>query len=171
MKKIFFLSSVFILLLVSCTPQNNIDPNVLTELLNNNRFSFIATKANPTNSDILSVINAMPNGAASRILNLDYGYQVILKEKELEVTLPYFGRMYAPNFDSSKNNYRFTSKNFNVDKKQKKKGNWVYTFSLKDTENAKTLYLEIYPSGTAYLSIDSNDRQPISYDGYIMPNP
>jgi hypothetical protein len=130
----------------------------------------MATKANPTNSDVINVINSMPNASSVRMLNLDYGYDVVIKEKEIMVTLPYFGRMYNPSYDSSKNSYRFTSKDFSINKKQNKKGNWVYTINPKDAEGVRTIYLEIYRNGNAYLSIDSNDRQPISYDGYIMKN-
>ena len=31
-------------------------------------------------------------------------------------------------------------------------------------------YIEVYKNGSAYVSIDSNDRQPISYNGYLMKN-
>ena len=65
--------------------------------------------------------------------------------------------------------YNFKTSGYMVSQKDKK-GNWVYTINPKDTENVRTLYLEVYKNGKAYLSIDSNDRQPISYDGYIMKN-
>ena len=171
MKKIFLASFLFLLLLVqSCSTQNGMDPKSVEEILSTHQFTFMATRANPTNNDVMNVINSLPNSSPSRMLNLDYGYDVVIKEKEITVTLPYFGRMYSPSYDSSKNSYRFTSKDFSISKKQNKKGNWVYTINPKDAESVKTLYLEVYKNGNAYLSIDSNDRQPISYDGYIMKN-
>jgi hypothetical protein len=30
--------------------------------------------------------------------------------------------------------------------------------------------IEVYKNGKAFVSIRSNDRQPISYDGYISKN-
>lgn len=171
MKKIFFLSLSFIFAsLISCTSQSNLDPKLLEELTSNNQFTFMAERANPTNNDVINVMNSLPNGASSRILNLDYGYTVVLKEKEIEVTLPYFGRMYNPSYDTSKNSYRFTTKDFDLNKIQNKKGNWVYTIKPKDVQNVGEIFIEIYKSGKAYVSIDSNDRQPISYDGYVMKN-
>lgn len=172
MKKKFFLSVsfVFALLISSCASQSNLDPKLLEEITSNNQFTFMAERANPTNNDVINVMNSLPNGASSRMLNLDYGYTVVLKEKEIEVTLPYFGRMYNPSYDTSKNSYRFTTKDFDLNKIQNKKGNWVYTIKPKDVQNGSEIYIEIYKNGKAYVSIDSNDRQPISYDGYVMRN-
>jgi hypothetical protein len=171
MKKIIFLSlSLIFALLISCTSQSNIDPKLLEELTSNNQFTFMAERANPTNNDVINVMNSLPNGASSRILNLDYGYTVVLKEKEIEVTLPYFGRMFNPSYDTSKNSYRFTTKDFDLNKNQNKKGNWIYTIKPKDLQNISEINIEIYKNGKAFVSIDANDRQPISYDGYVMKN-
>ena len=171
MKKIFLASFLFLLLLVqSCSTQNGMDPKSVEEILSTDQFTFMATRANPTNNDVMNVINSLPNSSPSRMLNLDYGYDVVIKEKEITVTLPYFGRLYNPSYDSSKNSYRFTSKDFSINKKQNKKGNWVYTISPKDQNNIKVIYLEIFKNGAAFVSIDSSDRQAISYDGYIMKN-
>lgn len=170
MKKIAILSlSFIIILLFSCASQSGLDPKIVAELTNSNQFTFMAKRANPTNYDVINIMNGM-QGGSSRILDLDYGYTIVLKDKELEVTLPYFGRMYNPSYDTSKNSFRFVSKNFLIDKTQNKKGNWIYTIAPKDTEHVRMIYLEIYKDGDAYVSIDANDRQPISYDGYIMKN-
>ena len=44
--------------------------------------------------DVINIMNSIPNGNSARMLDLDYGYTGGLKEKELDVTLPYFGRMF-----------------------------------------------------------------------------
>lgn len=171
MKKLIFLSLAIVLaMFYSCTSQTVLDPKTLEEFTNSNQFTFMATRANPANSDVLNIINSMPNAASARMLNLEHGYTMVLKEKEMEITLPYFGRMYTPSYDTSKNSFRFTSKDFSITKNQNKKRNWIYTLKPKDADNVKTIYLEIYKNGNAYLSIDAIDRQPISYDGYLMKN-
>lgn len=171
MKKLFLLSLVFVLtILHSCTSQSSTDPKLVEDIIANNQFTFMATRANPTNNDVINVINSLPNASSARMLDLDYGYDVIIREKEIEVTLPYFGRMYNPSYDSSKNSFRFTSKDYNITKNQNKKGNWVYNIITKDTDNVRNIYMEIFKNGKAYISVDANDRQPISYDGYIMKN-
>lgn len=167
---LFLLSMFVIASLFSCSSQTNVDSKIVAEITTNNQFTFMAERANPTNFDVINVMNSLPNGASSRMLNLDYGYTIVLKENEIDVTLPYFGRMFNPSYDTSKNSYRFTSKDFDLNKIQNKKGNWVYTIKPKDLDNVRLINLEIYKNGKAYVSIDSNDRQPISYDGYVMRN-
>ncbi len=171
MKKTVLMSVMFLLtLLFSCASQPYVDQKTFDELMSSNQFTFMAKRANPTNFDVINVINALPNANSARMLDLDYGYTVVIKEKEIEVNLPYFGRMFNPSYDTSKNSYNFTSKDFTLSKVQNKKGNWVYTINPKDVSNIRVLYIEVFKNGNAYLSIDSNDRQAISYDGYIMKN-
>ena len=44
----------------------------------------------------------------------------------------------------------------------------MYTISPKDVDHVRVIYIEVYKNGNTYVSIDSNDRQPISYNGYLM---
>ena len=78
--------------------------------------------------------------------------------------------MFSPNFDREKNSYRFTSKDFTVSKTAGKKGSSVYSFQIKDQPNIRKMFLEVFANGKSYLSMDSSDRQAISYDGYLMEN-
>ncbi len=32
------------------------------------------------------------------------------------------------------------------------------------------MYIEIFKNGKAFVSMKSNDRQPITYDGYVSKN-
>ena len=171
MKNTVLMSVMFLLtFLFSCTSQTYVDEKSLDQFISSNELTFMAKRANPTNFDVINVMNSMPNNNSARMLNLDYGYSVVLKDKELTVNLPYFGRLFNPSYDTSKNSYNFTSKDFTISKAQNKKGNWVYTISPKDQNNIKVIYLEIFKNGAAFVSIDSSDRQAISYDGYIMKN-
>ena len=171
MKNTVLMSVMFLLtFLFSCTSQTYVDEKSLDQFISSNELTFMAKRANPTNFDVINVMNSMPNNNSARMLNLDYGYSVVLKDKELTVNLPYFGRLFNPSYDTSKNSYNFTSKDFTISKVQNKKGNWVYTISPKDQNNIKVIYLEIFKNGAAFVSIDSSDRQAISYDGYIMKN-
>ncbi|WP_246008031.1 DUF4251 domain-containing protein [Kaistella jeonii] len=163
-------AALMIIALNSCDSQNNIAPEKVTSLLQSTEFTFMAEKANPTSYDVVNVLNSLPNSSASNILNLDYGYTVEIKKDEIKVDLPYFGTMYTPNFDSEKNSFRFTSKDFKINKTAGKKGSTVYTILTKDQQNINNIILEVYKNGKAYLSIRANDRQSISYDGYIMAN-
>lgn len=159
-----------LVLFASCTSYSNMNSATVDELVNSQQFTFMAKRANPTNADVINVMNSMQAPGGMRMLDLDYGYSVILKDKEMEVTLPYFGRMFNPSYDSSKSSFRFTSKEFSLSKTRNKKGNWVLTIRPTDARNIRNMYLEIFKNGGAYLSVDADDRQPISYDGYLMKN-
>jgi len=163
-------AALILIFMNACTSASNIPSQKVTDLLQSDEFTFMAERANPTGGDVINVLNSLPNSSSSRMLNLDYGYTLQIKKNELKAELPYFGRMFNPSYDTSKNSYRFTSKDFSVLKAEGKKGSAVYSWAPKDLQNIRKINLEVFKNGKAYLSIDSNDRQPISYDGYIMEN-
>ena len=154
----------------ACSSKNTVANANITNLLKENEFTFMAQRANPTNYDVVNVINSLPNSASSQILNLDYGYSLKITENEIVAELPYFGRMFNSNYDNTNNSYRFTSKDFTLTQKPGKKGSTIYFINTKDQQNVRRMILEVFPNGKAYLNIDSTDRQPISYDGYIQEN-
>ncbi|WP_042722565.1 DUF4251 domain-containing protein [Flavobacterium sp. B17] len=162
----------FLMFFENCSSQSNMDPQAVTALINSQDFSFHAQRANPTNYDVINVMTSMPNAPATRILDLSgSNYSVDVRPDKLEVVLPYFGRVFNPSYgDNSQNSYRFTSKDFTVNKSQNKKGTWIVRIKLNDTNRADEIIMEVTKSGRAFTSIRSNDRQPISYDGYITKN-
>lgn len=172
MKNILKIASAlcFFLIMSSCSSQNKIPSAKVNALLESGEFTFMAERANPTNFDVINVINSMPNAASARILNLDYGYTLEFKKDEIVANLPYFGRMFTSTFDRDKNSYRFTSKDFTINKSAGKKGSTLYAITIADQPNLRKMNLEIFNNGKSYLSVSSTDRQPISYDGYIMEN-
>lgn len=152
--------------------QTKADPQTLAELLNANNFSFRAERATPTNYDVINVMNSIPNSTSTRILDLSgSNYSIDLRKDKLEVTLPYFGRVFNPTYgNTSQNSYRFTSKDFVVTKSQGKKGKTIVKIKVNDQSTADEITIEVFKNGKAYTSIRSNDRQPISYDGFISKN-
>jgi hypothetical protein len=172
MKNTFYISLLLIILsLNSCAKKIYAPSDNVKEIVASDQFTFLAERANPSNSDVLNVMNSFPNrGGSQQFLNLDYGYVITLKNKELIVDLPYFGRLYTPNFDQTKNNFDFTSKDFIVAKSQNKKGDWDYKITTKDQPNNLTINIEIYSNGKSYTFVNCTDRQSISYDGHVMKN-
>lgn len=163
-------AAVLFILMYACAATPNMPSAKVAELLRNGEFTFMAERALPSNYDVVNVMNSLPRSSSSRMLDLDYGYTIVLKKSELRVELPYFGRMYNPSYDTSNNSYRFTSKDFTVSQQTGKKGSSVYTILTKDQPNIRRIMMEVFSSGKTYVSIDSNDRAPISYDGYLMEN-
>ncbi len=157
--------------LSSCSSRIYVDEGTLQKLIASDEFTFMAERANPTNYDVVNVMNnSLPGATSSRILNLDYGYTVVVNPKKVEVQLPYFGRMFSPSYDTSKNSYRFTSEDFRIEKNEGKNGSTDYVIYPKDQQHIQRIIIQIQKNGKAYVSLDSNDRQPISYDGYLMKN-
>lgn len=154
----------------SCAKKIYTTPNELSGLVNNSEFTFVAERANPTNGDVLNVMNSIPGGGAQRFLDLDYGYFLTFKDNKLTVDLPYFGRLYTPSFDTSKNSLNFTTSDFTIDKSQNKKGNYIYNIVARDKAKQFDFNLEIFANGKSYLNVFGTDRQSISYNGYVMKN-
>lgn len=171
MKKLIFLLPLFILVFESCSSQIYLDKSTIENIYNTEQFTFMAERANPTNYDVINIANSIPNYNSSRMLQLDYGYTLMISNDELVATLPYFGRAYSANvYNTEKQSLRFTSKDFSVTKSQNKKGNFVFRIKPNDVSHINMIFLEIYKNGKASLSVDANDRQPISFDGYMMKN-
>lgn len=172
MKKYISIISVFLLLLIfqNCSSQNTSDPQMVNSLVSSEEFTFHAEKANPMNYDVINTLSSIPNNPSTRILQLDAGsYMIELKKDKMEVVLPYFGRAFNASYGKD-NSYRFTSKDYTVTKSQSKKGNWIFKIKPNDVNNVSDINIEVYKNGRAFTSVRSNDRQPITYDGYISKN-
>lgn len=167
MKRTFILIFSAIALLQSCASQIYMEPQELNTAIQSDEFSFVAKRANPTNYAVINTINSIPNSTATRILELSTGYGLSLKKNLLEVNLPYFGRAYKASTNPLEIGYRFASKDFYLKKSAGKNGKTIYTFEPNDNTAIRRISIEIYPSGSAMVSVDSNDRQPITYDGYL----
>lgn len=162
----------FVFFFQSCSSQASaVDSKTVDALVDSQEFTFHAQRANPTNYDVINVMNSIPNSTSMRILELNGDYTITINKNNLEVVLPYFGRVFNPTFgNTDKNGYRFSSKDFTVSKSQNKKGNWTLKIKPNDTSNVDEINIEIFKSGKAFVSMRSNDRQPITYDGYISKN-
>ena len=166
MKRFFYLGLVIILLSqYSCSAQNSSSSSntVANTASIPNQFTFKAERVNPS-LDGMRVLNQGPGQTTQQILNLTDGYYSIsLKEKELTVFLPFHGRIYTATRNTP-NTYDFTSTKFNVSREDLKKKT-VFTIKPYDYQYISRIIVEVFPNGKSYVSIDSTDRTPISYDG------
>lgn len=161
-------SSLMFLTIWSCSSQTHILPHTLEKITEEKHFSFKAQRAHPTNQDVRAVMNTHPTHSSARLYELNtetYGMDV--KEKEITVYLPYYGRRFAATMDPNDNGLNFTSNHYLYDKKTTKKGGYIITITPKDAKAVQKIFIEISKNGSAYLSVQANDRTPISYSGYI----
>jgi hypothetical protein len=108
----------------------------------------------------------LPQRGGGRQLTSDY---------ELRVTpdsvisfLPYFGQAYfdVP-YGATDGGIKFTSTKFTYEVKAKKKGGWEISIKPADVKNLDRLFLNISADGYASLSVNSTNRDFITFDGYI----
>ena len=106
-----------------------------------------------------------PQTGNLRQLNNDY-YTLRITKDAITSDLPYFGRAYTAPIDPTQGGMQFTSKKFDYSVKEKKR-KWEITIKTKDVNDAAQMQLTVYDNGTAYLQVNSTNRQPISYNGVI----
>ena len=166
--KSYVITMLAFISLVSCTSQIYLDPSTLDATLEKREFYYNATRAFPMGNDAMNIMNSFPGGNSGRILNLDPGYGFSLKKDSLSVYLPYFGRAFNVNpADANKGGLNFDSKVFTISETATRKGNKLLIIKPQDTRENYVLNLEVFKNGSAFLSIQSNNRQPISFDGNI----
>ncbi len=95
------------------------------------------------------------------------GYTFLVSPDTLISDLPYYGRAFSAPMNVSETGMKFTSLDFEYTVKNRKKGGWELTIKPRDVRNSPQVYFSISPNGTASLRISSNDRESISYSGYI----
>ena len=170
MKNIILTLLGLFLFTTSCTSQTYVESGVVNSLVEQEQFTFMAESVNITNQDVMNAMNSLPGGSSARMQQLSYGYDIVFENKEMTVNLPYFGRTYNSSRMQDNGGFNFTSKDYSLSKKEGKKGQIVLTVKPNDIKTINAIYIEISPKGKAFVSINSNDRQPISFSGYIMKN-
>ena len=81
--------------------------------------------------------------------------------------LPYYGRAYSASINPSENGLNFTSTNFDYTVTPRKKGGWEVLIKPKDANDVREMTFTIFENGTASLYVTSNNRESISFNGYI----
>ena len=107
----------------------------------------------------------LPMTGISRQLTTEY--DVKLLGDSVIAYLPYFGRAYSVTY-GERGGIDFTSTKFDYNIKQRKKGGWDVTIKPNDGKDIQELNFTISENGSATLQVTSNNRQPISFNGYIV---
>jgi hypothetical protein len=104
---------------------------------------------------------------SGRLRQLTSTYQLEVKGDTVIADLPYFGRAYTVPVDPSKGGINFTSSDFEYTNTPGKKGGWSILIKPKENVDARQLILNISANGYASLQVISNNRQSISFSGYV----
>jgi len=107
----------------------------------------------------------LPTRGSSRSLTSEY--EVRLLGDSVISHLPYFGRVYNATYGGG-GGIDFTSAKFDYKSKLRKKGGWDVTIETKDVQDRQKLIFFISETGYASLQVTDNNREPISFNGYIV---
>ena len=108
---------------------------------------------------------ALPTTGRTRQLNSEFDLKV--SDDTLVSYLPYFGRAFSAPMNSSQGPLNFTSTDFDYKVSNRKKGGWDILIKPKDVNDPRQMALSVYDNGNASLTVTSNNRQPIAFNGYI----
>ena len=126
--------------------------SVIKNIIDTKTYTFVAQTAQPT---------------SGRIRQLTSTYQLDVNRDTVTSDLPYFGRAYTAPIDPSQGGIHFTSTDFEYVTTPKKKGGWTILIKPKENTDARQLVLDVSASGFANLQVLSNNRQAISFAGYV----
>ena len=108
---------------------------------------------------------ALPMSGTSRQLTSEYDLKV---SKDAVVSyLPFFGRAYSLPYGATDGGFNFTSTKFDYSVSDRKKGGWQINIRPKDVADFREFSLLLSETGSGTLQVVSNNRQPISFTGYI----
>jgi hypothetical protein len=110
---------------------------------------------------------ALPSSGPGRQLTSDYDLKV--SKNSIVSYLPFFGRAYSLSYGSTDGGFNFTSGKFDYQLKNRKKGGWVISIKPTDVPDFREFSLTLSENGYGTLQVFSNNRQPISFTGYITP--
>jgi hypothetical protein len=105
-----------------------------------------------------------PMRGGSRYVTPDYDFKV--GKDSLEAYLPYFGRAFVAPINPDDAGMKFTATKFDYKVVTNKNG-WDISIKPTDAKDVRIVRISISTNGYATLQITSNNRDPISYQGYI----
>jgi len=108
---------------------------------------------------------ALPTSGRSRQLTADYDLRLF--SDSLVSNLPFYGRAYSVPYGSGDGGFNFTSTKFEYTATPGKKKGWDITIKPKDVNDFREFSLSLSDNGYGTLQVFSNNRQPISFTGYI----
>lgn len=145
------------------------DKETTVKLVEAKNLVFNATMAYPlASADINAVLSKMPGGQSGSAIQLSGSqYQLVIEKDKVEAFLPYYGRAYIANRDVTDSGIKLKSSDFTYLTEKKKKGSYIITIKPKNDRDVQSMTLSISQNGYATLNVNSNNRQPITFNGYI----
>ena len=152
MKHNHFIITVAALFFIQQLQAQSFTAKQIQELINDKHYAFEAQTMNPQRG-------------GTKQLTTEYFLKV--SGDSLSSYLPYFGRAYTAPMNAADNDYDFTSTKFDYAVSAGKKDSYKISIKTKDRNSNTSFELTVYDNGNAYLHVTNNDREPVSFTGYI----
>lgn len=135
-------------------------------------YTFVARSATPLNvQDISAIMSRMPGNMQGGTINLNETYyEVKVTPDSVVAFLPYYGRSFTAPIGQNEGGIKFNSKKFEYKSTKGRKRGWDIVIDTKDAKENYRLALNIGDEGYATLSLNSNAKQSITYQGYLKEN-
>lgn len=135
-------------------------------------YTFVARSVTPLNiQDISGVLSKMPGAMQGGTINLtETYYDVKVTPDSVVAYLPYYGRSFTAPINQDDSGVKFNSKKFEYKSKRGKKRGWDVVISTKDAKENYRLAFNITDEGYVSLSLNSNNKQSVTYQGYLKEN-
>lgn len=145
------------------------DKATTNKIVEEKNYIFVATSAIPlSNMDVNRVLSGMPGANAGGVINLTgSNYDLRIVPDSVIAYLPFYGRAYRAPMNNDESGHKFTSKDFTYTKTKRKKGGWDVNINTNDVKDNVRMTLNITESGYGTLVVISNNKQSITYNGYI----
>jgi hypothetical protein len=156
MKRLVYIWMIVAISLAGCSKSLSPEESVaIRETVQSQEYVFTAESVSP---------------ASGRNMPLTPGYDLVVTQKAVIATLPYFGRAYSVPIDPAAAGIRFTSKKFRYSAATNARGEVDILIEPEDVVGVQQLRLNISSVGHATLQVTSRDRQAITFYGSIVQN-
>jgi hypothetical protein len=103
------------------------------------------------------------------VLNNLYNMKVF--DDSVTTALPYYGRSFTASMGSYAEDLGINiASELSRYQTKYKKSKWDISIRPETGKHASLMSLVVYANGTATLQVNSNSRQPITFNGFILPN-
>jgi len=103
-----------------------------------------------------------------RTVQLTSEYDMLVSADSIRTFLPYFGRAYMAQPYSGEGGIKITTTDFDYNVADKNKKRWNVRIEPADKKEVQQLLLSISKNGYASLQVVSTNRDPITFNGYIV---
>jgi len=135
--------------------EKNSKAATIKQLIESKNYAFMAQSVNPLRG-------------STRQLTPEYDVRVL--GDSLVTYLPYFGRAYTAPINSE-GGIKLSTTNFDYKVQPAKKGGYDITFVPTNDKDVRQLRLSVSANGYAQLQVISNNRDAISFNGYVAALP